>query len=254
MPGCVVGRTRRHYLVLAAGSVARFWNCGCRGISFTSAKYHAASEDGRAKEQDATKAAEAVLKADEEARRRRRGGPRGPPRYPGLPPALPPLYLVLTLLTAYRLGLWTRLEWSAPRTGRVPSAPSAERRAPSAERRAPSAERSERPGGTDRSTLPGGRGHRGAGAGPRGHQQRRAAVARGPVWLAPQQAVGARGRALHLYPARPVHAAPLPPREDDPVLEHALDDGQRVEPRLIVPVIPMVLVNGAAGIGTKSQT
>jgi len=42
--------------------------------------------------------------------------------------------------------------------------------------------------------------------------------------------------------------------EDDPVLEHALDDGQRVEPRLFVPVIPMVLVNGAAGIGTGWST
>ena len=37
---------------------------------------------------------------------------------------------------------------------------------------------------------------------------------------------------------------------DDNVLEYLDDDGMRVEPRFYVPVIPMVLVNGADGIGT----
>jgi len=42
--------------------------------------------------------------------------------------------------------------------------------------------------------------------------------------------------------------------EDDPVLEYAEDDGRTVEPRQYVPVIPMVLVNGATGIGTGWST
>jgi len=43
----------------------------------------------------------------------------------------------------------------------------------------------------------------------------------------------------HVFPAR-----------DDPVLDYLQDDGQSIEPRRYVPVIPMVLVNGASGIGT----
>lgn len=38
--------------------------------------------------------------------------------------------------------------------------------------------------------------------------------------------------------------------EDDPILEYNEEEGQRVEPRFYVPVVPMVLVNGASGIGT----
>lgn len=42
--------------------------------------------------------------------------------------------------------------------------------------------------------------------------------------------------------------------EDDHVLEYLEDDGQIVEPNWYVPIIPMVLVNGAEGIGTGWST
>ena len=38
--------------------------------------------------------------------------------------------------------------------------------------------------------------------------------------------------------------------EDDALLEYLDDDGDTVEPRFYVPIIPMVLVNGATGIGS----
>ena len=37
---------------------------------------------------------------------------------------------------------------------------------------------------------------------------------------------------------------------DSPVLKYVVDDGQQVEPEYYVPVLPMILVNGAEGIGT----
>ena len=37
---------------------------------------------------------------------------------------------------------------------------------------------------------------------------------------------------------------------DDPILEYEIEDGDKVEPKFYVPVLPMVLVNGAEGIGT----
>ena len=37
---------------------------------------------------------------------------------------------------------------------------------------------------------------------------------------------------------------------DSPVLKYVVDDGQTVEPEFYAPVVPMVLVNGAEGIGT----
>ena len=37
---------------------------------------------------------------------------------------------------------------------------------------------------------------------------------------------------------------------DNSVLKYVLDDGQRVEPEHYAPVVPMILVNGAEGIGT----
>jgi DNA topoisomerase II len=39
-------------------------------------------------------------------------------------------------------------------------------------------------------------------------------------------------------------------REDEPILEYLEEDGARIEPRFYVPIIPMILVNGALGIGT----
>lgn len=44
------------------------------------------------------------------------------------------------------------------------------------------------------------------------------------------------------------------PARDDPVLEYLEDDGQSVEPVRYYPIIPLVLVNGANGIGTGFST
>ncbi|KAL1837108.1 hypothetical protein VTJ49DRAFT_4288 [Mycothermus thermophilus] len=41
---------------------------------------------------------------------------------------------------------------------------------------------------------------------------------------------------------------------DDPNLEYQIDDGTTIEPKVYVPIIPMVLVNGADGIGTGWST
>lgn len=41
---------------------------------------------------------------------------------------------------------------------------------------------------------------------------------------------------------------------DDPILEYLEDDGLKIEPRYYVPIIPMILVNGADGIGTGWST
>jgi DNA topoisomerase-2 len=37
---------------------------------------------------------------------------------------------------------------------------------------------------------------------------------------------------------------------DNSVLKYVMDDGQQVEPEFYVPIVPMILVNGAEGIGT----
>uniref|UniRef100_A0A3Q0KH18 DNA topoisomerase 2 n=1 Tax=Schistosoma mansoni TaxID=6183 RepID=A0A3Q0KH18_SCHMA len=42
--------------------------------------------------------------------------------------------------------------------------------------------------------------------------------------------------------------------EDDPLLNYLYDDNQRIEPEWYAPIIPMVLVNGADGIGTGYAT
>jgi DNA topoisomerase II len=43
-------------------------------------------------------------------------------------------------------------------------------------------------------------------------------------------------------------------KEDRPILVHKIDEGDEVEPETYYPVIPMVLVNGAYGIGTGYST
>lgn len=40
------------------------------------------------------------------------------------------------------------------------------------------------------------------------------------------------------------------PAKDDHTLKFLYDDNQRVEPEWYIPIIPMVLINGAEGIGT----
>jgi DNA topoisomerase-2 len=42
--------------------------------------------------------------------------------------------------------------------------------------------------------------------------------------------------------------------EDDCILEYLNDDGYSIEPRVYYPIIPMILVNGAIGIGTGFST
>jgi DNA topoisomerase-2 len=41
---------------------------------------------------------------------------------------------------------------------------------------------------------------------------------------------------------------------DDAILNYLQDDNQKIEPEYYVPIIPMVLVNGADGIGTGWMT
>lgn len=43
-------------------------------------------------------------------------------------------------------------------------------------------------------------------------------------------------------------------KHDDALLKHEYDDNQKIEPVFYIPVIPMVLVNGADGIGTGWMT
>lgn len=40
------------------------------------------------------------------------------------------------------------------------------------------------------------------------------------------------------------------PPKDDHTLKFLYDDNQRVEPEWYIPIVPMVLINGAEGIGT----
>ena len=42
--------------------------------------------------------------------------------------------------------------------------------------------------------------------------------------------------------------------EDDNILENLVEEGQKIEPRFYLPIIPMLLVNGAEGIGTGYST
>jgi DNA topoisomerase II len=42
-------------------------------------------------------------------------------------------------------------------------------------------------------------------------------------------------------------------QEDDPLFEYLNDEGQSIEPKWYLPIIPMILVNGAEGIGTGNK-
>jgi DNA topoisomerase-2 len=44
------------------------------------------------------------------------------------------------------------------------------------------------------------------------------------------------------------------PAEDDAVLDYLVEDGHSIEPQFFIPIIPMVLVNGAKGIGSGYST
>ncbi|KFA60232.1 hypothetical protein S40285_07732 [Stachybotrys chlorohalonatus IBT 40285] len=41
---------------------------------------------------------------------------------------------------------------------------------------------------------------------------------------------------------------------DEPILKHQYEEGKRIEPEVYAPIVPMVLVNGAEGIGTGWST
>uniref|UniRef100_A0A6C0EBV0 DNA topoisomerase (ATP-hydrolyzing) n=1 Tax=viral metagenome TaxID=1070528 RepID=A0A6C0EBV0_9ZZZZ len=41
---------------------------------------------------------------------------------------------------------------------------------------------------------------------------------------------------------------------DNPILDHQFEDGNQIEPEYYAPIIPMILVNGAEGIGTGFST
>lgn len=67
----------------------------------------------------------------------------------------------------------------------------------------------------------------------------------------PQNA-GAAPRYLHTFltPA----ALAIFRADDTPLLKHLAEDGKQIEPENFVPVVPVVLLNGAAGIGTGFST
>jgi DNA topoisomerase II len=81
------------------------------------------------------------------------------------------------------------------------------------------------------------------------------------AWLVPQGQFGTRlqggkdsasPRYIHTY-LQPV-VRKLVPEADFPVLTYRDDDGLPVEPEWYAPVLPMLLVNGARGIGTGYST
>lgn len=43
-------------------------------------------------------------------------------------------------------------------------------------------------------------------------------------------------------------------KEDDIILEHNQDEGRQIEPKIYYPIVPIVLINGASGIGTGWST
>jgi DNA topoisomerase II len=65
-----------------------------------------------------------------------------------------------------------------------------------------------------------------------------------------RDAASARYIFTHLSPV----ARCLFPEEDDALLKYREDDGQLIEPEFYCPIIPLLLVNGAAGIGTGWST
>jgi len=80
-------------------------------------------------------------------------------------------------------------------------------------------------------------------------------------WLHPQGQFGTRlqggkdaasPRYIHTY-LRPI-IRKIVPAEDFPILTYRDDDGLPVEPEWYAPILPMLLVNGARGIGTGYST
>jgi DNA topoisomerase-2 len=60
--------------------------------------------------------------------------------------------------------------------------------------------------------------------------------------------------ARYIFTALEPIAAALLRAEDEPLLRLRCEEGQTIEPELFLPVLPLVLLNGAAGIGTGWMT
>ena len=60
--------------------------------------------------------------------------------------------------------------------------------------------------------------------------------------------------ARYIYTKLRKYTRALFPVDDDSVLDYQLEDGKEIEPKYFVPVLPMVLVNGAEGIGSAYST
>ena len=81
------------------------------------------------------------------------------------------------------------------------------------------------------------------------------------AWLVPQGQFGTRlqggkdaASPRYIFTYLQPQVRKLVPAEDFPVLTYRDDDGQPVEPEWYAPVLPMLLVNGARGIGTGYST
>lgn len=62
----------------------------------------------------------------------------------------------------------------------------------------------------------------------------------------------ASARYIYTYPDNIVRS--IYPKDDDELLEPVIDEGQAFEPQNYMPVLPMILVNGATGIGSGFST
>lgn len=58
----------------------------------------------------------------------------------------------------------------------------------------------------------------------------------------------------YIFTKLPEHTINIYNKDDFPILNHQQDDGIDIEPEYYAPIIPMVLVNGATGIGTGFST
>ena len=56
--------------------------------------------------------------------------------------------------------------------------------------------------------------------------------------------------ARYIYTRLSPFARKLFHTDDEPLLTYNTDDGKRIEPEMYIPIVPMVLINGADGIGT----
>ncbi|KAL2079872.1 hypothetical protein ACEWY4_023665 [Coilia grayii] len=82
-----------------------------------------------------------------------------------------------------------------------------------------------------------------------GQQQREHPAATGSVWYPHQRGKDAASPRYIFTMLSPL-AKLLFPQVDSSLLKFLYDDNQKVEPEWYIPIIPMVLVNGAEGIGT----